>query len=74
MLSNLLIYCEGEKTEPNYFRSFRIAREVVGEGYNTLSLVKKEMRLLRYVTPPLSALPILGLPLTNATPKQRLTS
>ncbi|GDX40947.1 hypothetical protein LBMAG21_12390 [Armatimonadota bacterium] len=43
MLSNLLIYCEGEKTEPNYFRSFRIAREVVGEGYNTLSLVKEAM-------------------------------
>lgn len=39
-----LIVCEGEKTEPNYFRSFRVPGhvEVVvqGTGYNTVSLVR----------------------------------
>lgn len=43
-----LIVCEGERTEPNYFRAFRPAGdicrvEVRGEGYNTLSLVRKAM-------------------------------
>ena len=40
----ILIVCEGEKTEPNYFRSFPLAPhsvvEVVGSGENTLSLVR----------------------------------
>ena len=39
-----LIVCEGEKTEPNYFRGFRrpgLILEVKGEGYNTVSLVEK---------------------------------
>lgn len=38
-----LIVCEGEKTEPNYFRKFRVPSlviDVFGEGYNTDSLVK----------------------------------
>ncbi len=39
--------CEGEKTEPNYFRAFPVpadvAVEVVGEGANTVSLVKKAL-------------------------------
>ena len=39
---SLLIVCEGQKTEPNYFRSFCISSlkvEVVGTGRNTGSLV-----------------------------------
>lgn len=38
-----LIVCEGQKTEPNYFRSFRVPSlvlEVEGIGYNTISLVE----------------------------------
>jgi len=45
-----LIVCEGEKTEPNYFRSFRVPRDVVdvrGLGDNTLNLVKKALELRR---------------------------
>jgi len=43
-----LIVCEGERTEPNYFRAFKSAGnvrrvDVRGEGYNTLSLVRKAM-------------------------------
>jgi hypothetical protein len=43
-----LIVCEGEKTEPNYFRSFRVPREVMtihGIGANTVSLVQKAIEL-----------------------------
>lgn len=45
-----LIVCEGEATEPNYFRSFRVPKEVAeidvhGLGYNTVSLVREAMRL-----------------------------
>ena len=43
-----LIVCEGETTEPNYFRSFPLPRrldikefKVVGLGTNTLDLVKQ---------------------------------
>lgn len=43
-----LIVCEGEKTEPNYFESFKqdlprqvVQLEIFGEGANTLSLVVK---------------------------------
>ncbi len=38
-----LIVCEGEKTEPNYFRSFNLSNatiEVVGTGRNTRSLIQ----------------------------------
>jgi len=44
----LLIVCEGEKTEPNYFNSFHVTSmtiEVVGTGCNTLSLVNKAIEL-----------------------------
>lgn len=44
----ILIVCEGEKTEPNYFQRFRVTSaviEIVGKGYNTLSLVKEAVRL-----------------------------
>ena len=41
-----LIVCEGEKTEPNYFRSFPVNKNLIrldikGEGKNTKSLVEK---------------------------------
>lgn len=41
---SILIVCEGEKTEPNYFRAFGLSSakvRVEGCGANTLSLVKK---------------------------------
>jgi hypothetical protein len=44
----ILIVCEGKNTEPSYFRKFRLANttvKVVGEGYNTLSLVKRALQL-----------------------------
>ena len=40
----LLIVCEGKKTEPNYFKSFRVSSaqvKIVGLGVNTLSLVEQ---------------------------------
>ncbi len=46
----ILIVCEGEQTEPNYFKSFPVNKEVVevdihGEGKNTDSLVEEAIRL-----------------------------
>ncbi len=47
ILPSFLIICEGKKTEPNYFQSFRIPTlsvelfEVIGLGDNTLSLVER---------------------------------
>ncbi len=44
-----LIVCEGEKTEPNYFRSFRVPKAVVdvrGVGRNTVSLIRKALELM----------------------------
>lgn len=44
----ILIVCEGENTEPSYFNKFRVTSAViksVGEGYNTLSLVKRAIKL-----------------------------
>ena len=45
-----LIVCEGEKTEPNYFRSFPVDPKVIkldikGEGKNPKSLVEKAISL-----------------------------
>lgn len=43
-----LIVCEGEKTEPNYFRSFRVPKvvlDVEGTGFSTTSVVEEAMRL-----------------------------
>ena len=44
----ILIVCEGEKTEPNYFRSFQkalpkgvVELEIIGTGDNTLNVVNK---------------------------------
>ena len=49
-LRRILIVCEGEKTEPNYFRKFPDnplvfdGIDVQGTGYNTVSLVKEAVR------------------------------
>jgi hypothetical protein len=43
-IERFLIVCEGEKTEPSYFRSFRVPKDiitVIGLGANTVSLVKQ---------------------------------
>lgn len=50
-----LIVCEGEKTEPNYFKSLKsslpkgvlevIDFRIIGEGFNTESLVQKAIKL-----------------------------
>lgn len=44
----ILIVCEGENTEPSYFRQFRLSSarvEPVGEGYNTVSLVNRAIQI-----------------------------
>lgn len=44
----ILIVCEGENTEPSYFRQFKLTSATikpVGEGYNTISLVKRAIHL-----------------------------
>jgi hypothetical protein len=46
--SRFLIVCEGEQTEPNYFRKFRVPKCVVnikGLGQNTKSLVERTIKL-----------------------------
>lgn len=44
-----LIVCEGEKTEPNYFKAFRVPKDVIcdihGVGHNTRSLVEKTISM-----------------------------
>jgi hypothetical protein len=47
---SFLIVCEGEKTEPNYFRKYRVPAfvvEVVGVGGNTITAVKRAISLKR---------------------------
>jgi hypothetical protein len=49
-----LIVCEGERTEPNYFRSFRVTTvdvDVVGTGANTEYVVREAIKLKRTATP-----------------------
>jgi hypothetical protein len=42
----ILIVCEGENTEPSYFRQFRLPSATIkGVGYNTTSLVEKAKTL-----------------------------
>ncbi len=44
----ILIVCEGKNTETSYFRQFRLSSAkivAIGEGYNTVSLVKRAMML-----------------------------
>jgi hypothetical protein len=42
-----IIVCEGEKTEPNYFRQFRVSKdvidniEIIGLGANTVAVVQR---------------------------------
>lgn len=43
-----LIVCEGENTEPSYFRKFKLSTatiRAIGEGYNTTSLVNRTLQL-----------------------------
>jgi len=45
---SILIICEGENTEPSYFNQFKLSSATVksiGEGYNTISLVKRAIEL-----------------------------
>lgn len=49
-LPTILIVCEGENTEPSYFRQLRctsVTIKPVGEGYNTISLVERAQELSR---------------------------
>lgn len=44
----ILIVCEGENTEPSYFNQFKLSTatiKAVGEGYNTVSLVNRALKL-----------------------------
>lgn len=46
----ILIVCEGENTEPSYFRQFKLSTATikpVGEGYNTISLIKRTIQLAK---------------------------
>src|SRR6476661_5217765 len=51
ILPRILILCEGERTEPNYFRSFRVPGivviKVVGTGHNTVRLVQEALKKSR---------------------------
>ena len=49
-IPRFLILCEGERTEPNYFRSFRVPGvviEVEGTGHNTVRLVQAALKRRR---------------------------
>jgi RloB-like protein len=44
----ILIVCEGRNTEPSYFNQFKLGNttiEVIGEGKNTTSLIKRALQL-----------------------------
>jgi hypothetical protein len=46
----ILIVCEGENTEPSYFKQFRLSSAIiksVGEGYNTISLVNRTIQIAK---------------------------
>ncbi len=48
--TRFLIICEGERTEPGYFKCFPVPSKdivIIGEGYNTLSLVERAEELLQ---------------------------
>jgi hypothetical protein len=48
-VDRFLIVCEGAKTEPNYFRGFRVpglVLEVEGAGDNTLGVVRRALELM----------------------------
>lgn len=51
LYERFLIVCEGEKTEPHYFKSFRVPKDVIdiyGFGYNPTRLVKKAIQLKKH--------------------------
>ena len=45
----ILIVCEGARTEPSYFKSFRVHQdcEIVGAGSNTVSVVKHALKMMK---------------------------
>ncbi len=46
----ILIVCEGKNTEPSYFKQFKLSSatvKAIGEGYNTVSLVKRTEQLAK---------------------------
>ena len=49
-IPTFLIVCEGEKTEPNYFRSFPVSTRpeitIVGAGCETIAVVNKAIELM----------------------------
>jgi hypothetical protein len=52
LVPRFLIVCEGEKTEPNYFRQFRVPADIMrvevhGVGRNTISLVKEVLHRMQ---------------------------
>lgn len=48
----VLIVCEGARTEPSYFMSFRVFKdcEIVGSGKNTVSVIKEALKLMDKTT------------------------
>ncbi len=45
---SFLIVCEGMNTEPDYFKAFRMTTatiKAIGQGMNTISLVKKAINI-----------------------------
>lgn len=47
--AKFLIICEGKNTEPSYFNQFKLSNaeiEPIGEGYNTLSLVNRAIKIV----------------------------
>ena len=47
----ILIVCEGKKTEPNYFKAFRVTNDVFGKGIETMRVVEEAIRLNREAGP-----------------------
>jgi hypothetical protein len=51
-IRTFLIVCEGEKTEPNYFRSFPVSTrpeiDIVGAGCETIAVVNRAKKLREY--------------------------
>jgi len=48
LVKKVLIVCEGARTEPEYFKQFKVSKkcEVVGAGCNTISVVKRAIFLM----------------------------
>jgi len=47
-IPRILIVCEGERTEPNYFRAFKVTnaiKDIRGEAMNTVSLVRRAVEI-----------------------------